>query len=216
MAGERRRLTAGERDAIAADAATRYVAGETWKQIGSAYGVTGEHVRRLTVARHDITYRRWGSRPVADVDTVLERRTAGETLDQIAAALGCSRQAVRTALESRQGPPASRYPVLGQRRAPTPTEVEQLMTLYGACPPAPRARPGARYTRGAEGWVLAEACAAVVADGVPMATLSRAIGRGTVFVQWLLTLHDLRPVPHRGRSTTRRTRSTSTPQHADD
>lgn len=207
MSGHRRRLTAGERDAIAADAATRYAAGETWKQIASTYGITGEHVRRLTVARHDITYRRWGSRPVADVDTVLERRTAGETLDQIAAALGCSRQAVRTALESRQGPPASRYPVLGQRRTPMPAEVEQLTALYEACPPAPRARPGARYTRGNEGRALAEACAGVVADGVPMATLSRAIGRGPVFVQWLLTLHDLRPVPHQTRSTARRTRS---------
>lgn len=213
MAGERRRLTAGERDAIATDAVARYVAGETWKQIASTYGITGEHVRRLTVARHDIAYHRWGSRPVADVDTVLERRTAGETLDQIAAALGCSRQAVRTALESRQGPPASRYPVLGQRRAPTPTEVERLMALYNACPPAPRARPGSRYTRGDEGRVLAEACAAVVTDGVPMATLSRAIGRGTVFVHSLLTLHDLRPVPHRARSTARRTRDVRN-QHA--
>src|SRR5699024_7925092 len=58
------KLTPAQRDQIAADAAARYRAGESWQQIAQSHGVTGEHVRRLTIVRHDITYRRWGRRPV--------------------------------------------------------------------------------------------------------------------------------------------------------
>ncbi|SLM92697.1 hypothetical protein [Brachybacterium nesterenkovii] len=54
------RLTPEQRDQIAADAAVRYAAGESWQQIGTSCGVTGEHVRRITVARFEVTYRRWG------------------------------------------------------------------------------------------------------------------------------------------------------------
>lgn len=89
-----------QRDQIAADASTRYELGETWRQIGASYGISGAHVRRLTTARHDITYHRWGRRPVADPQEVSWRRDEGQTLDEIAAALDCSRQAVRTALEA--------------------------------------------------------------------------------------------------------------------
>lgn len=54
------RMTPEQRDQIAADAAVRYAAGESWQQIGTSCGVTGEHVRRITVARFEVTYRRWG------------------------------------------------------------------------------------------------------------------------------------------------------------
>lgn len=50
-----------QRDQIAADAAARYRAGETWGEIAAGYGVTGDYVRRTTVARQDITHRRWES-----------------------------------------------------------------------------------------------------------------------------------------------------------
>ncbi|MDN5686197.1 MAG: hypothetical protein L0G94_05850 [Brachybacterium sp.] len=201
------KLTPAERDQLAADAAARYRTGETWAQIAADHGVTGDYVRRTTIARHEITYRRWGQQPVADVDTVLRRREDGQTLDQIAEALGCSRQAVRTALESAKRAPATRYPRLSRRRPPTDDEVAELHRLYMKCPQEPRSREGSRAVRSPEGRVLAEACRELVAEGIPMATLSRALGRGPTWVHWLLSVHDLRPDPRPVHTTTRRTRT---------
>lgn len=201
------KLTPEQRDQIAADAATRYRAGETWGQIAADYGVTGDYVRRTTMARHDITYRRWGQQPVADVDEVVRRRAEGQTLDQIAEALGCSRQAVRTALETAKRAPATRYPRLSRRRQPTDDEVAELRELYMQCPQAPRNREGSRAVRGPEGRNLAEACRGLVFDGIPMATLSQALGRGATWMHWLLSIHDLRPDPRPVGTTSRRTRT---------
>lgn len=201
------KLTPAQRDQIAADAATRYRAGETWEQIAADHGVTDDYVRRTTIARHNITYRRWGQQPVADVDTVLRRRADGQSLDQIAEALGCSRQAVRTALETAGSVPSTRYPRLSRRRQPTADEVTELRRLYLRCPQAPRNREGSRAVRGPEGRVLAEACHRLVIDGIPMATLSRALGRGPTWMHWLLSIHDLRPDPRPVHTTSRRTRT---------
>ena len=201
------KLTPAQRDQIAADAAARYRAGETWAQIAERHGITAEHTRRLTIARHDITYRRWGQRPIADVDEVLRRRADGQTLDEIGEALGCSRQAVRTALETAHGVPSTRYPCLSRRRSPTEEEIAEVRGLYGQRPQAPRNRVGSRAVRGPEGRVLAEACRVLVDDGIPMATLSRALGRGPTWVHRLLGVHDLRPDPHPGHTTARRTRT---------
>lgn len=200
------KLTPTQRDQIASDAATLYRAGETWAQIGTRYGITGGYVRRLTRARQNITFRRWGQQPIADVDEVIRRREDGQTLDQIAQILGCSRQAVRTALEAAQRAPTTRYPRLSHRRQPTDGELAEIRDLYEACPQAPRARDGARNVRGDDGRPLAEACRALVDDGVPMATLSSALGRGPTWVHWLLSCHDLRPDPRPVETTTRRTR----------
>lgn len=201
-----RRLTPERRDQIAADAAARYTAGESWQQIGADYGITGEHVRRLTTARHDITYRRWGRPPVADPQEVSRRRSEGQTLDTIAEALGCSRQAVRTALETTGQASVTRYPRLSERRTPTTAEVEQIIGLYEACPQAPRSRPGAHDMRGPEGRAVAEACHELVTDGVPMQTLSTALGRAATWVHWIFDIHDLRPATRATQSTARRTR----------
>ena len=201
------KLTPAQRDQIAADAAARYRAGESWQQIAQGHGVTGEHVRRITIARHDITYRRWGRHPVADVDEVVRRREDGQTLTQIAEELGCSRQAIRTALETAGRTPPTRYPRLAESRTPTADEIAELLGLYEACPQAPRAREGARAVRGEEGRVLAEACRSVVDDGVPMQRLSVALGRGATWLHWLLSCHDLRPELRKARTTTRRTRN---------
>lgn len=171
-----------QRDAIASDAAERYQAGEAWADIGSSYGITGAHVRRLTVARHDVTFRRWGQRPVADVEEVCRRRDRGESLDAIATALDCSREAIRTALERAGRTPQTRYPRLSARRSPTEGELERIAALYEGCPEAPRSRPGFRHVRGDEGRLLAEACRELVVFGVPMATPSTAIGRGPTWV----------------------------------
>ena len=199
------KLTPAQRDQIAVDAAARYRAGESWAQIGADYGITGAYTYRLTTARHDITFRRWGQQPVADSDEVVRRREDGQSLDQIAYALGCSRQAVRTALETAGGVPSTRYPRLSERRLPTDDEIAELRRLYEACPQAPRARPGARAVRGDEGRVLAETCRELVDDGIPMQTLSRALGRGPTWMHWLLSIHDLRPDPHPAGTTSRRT-----------
>lgn len=201
------RLTSAQRDAIAADAAIRYAAGETWKQIAERHDLSGEYVRRLTTRRHHIVYRRWGQQPVADSKEVCRLRDEGKTLDAIAAALGCSRQAVRTALEAADRVADTRYPALGRRRRPTPAELEQIAQLYENCPPAPRARPGARYVRGGEGRALAEACRHLIDEGVPMQTLSQDLGRGATWIHWLLDCHDLRPSPRTVRSTARKTRT---------
>lgn len=200
------KLTPAQREQVAEDAAARYRAGESWAQIAESHGVTGEHVRRLTTARHEVAYRRWGQQPIADVDEVFKRREDGQTLNQIAEDLGCSRQAIRTALESAQRAPRTRYPRLSESRAPTDDEISELRGLYKACPQAPRAREGARAVRGVEGRVLAEACRSVVDDGVPMETLSVALGRGATWLHWLLGCHELRPEPRRVRTTARRTR----------
>jgi len=200
------KLTPAQREQVAADAAARYRAGESWTQIGADYGITGAYTYRLTTARHDITFRRWGQQPVADVDEVRRRREDGQSLDQIADALGCSRQAVRTALETAGGVASTRYPRLAERRLPTNDEITEARRLYESCPQAPRARPGARAVRGDKGRVLAEACRALVDDGVPMQTLACALGRGPTWMHWLLSTHDLRPDLHPAGTTSRRTR----------
>lgn len=135
------------------------------------------------------------------------RRDEGESLDEIAAALDCSRQAVRTALERAGRVPQTRYPRLSTRRSPTADEVARLQEMYEACPEAPRSRPGFRYIRGEEGRYLAEACQELVLSGIPMATLSKAIGRGATWMHWLLKCHDLHPDPHAAGTTSRRTRA---------
>ena len=201
------KLTPQQRDQIAADATVRYRAGESWAQIGAAYGITGAYTYRLTTARHNITYRRWGQQPIADANEVIRRRQDGQSLDQIADALECSRQAVRTALETAGGTLTTRYPRLAERRLPADDEIGELQRLYESCPQAPRARPGSRAVRGGEGRNLAEACRALVDDGIPMTTLSRALGRGPTWVHWLLSIHDLRPEPHPVGTTSRRTRT---------
>lgn len=201
------KLTPQQRDQIATDAAKRYTAGEAWRQIGASYGITGEHVRRLTTARHDITYRRWGQRPMADPHEARRRREEGQTLDEIARSLDCSRQAVRTALEDAGSAPTTRYPRLSQRRDPTPDEIDRVLALYESCPDAPRNRPGARDVRGSEGRAVAQACHDLVVSGVPMQALSRALGSGQTWVHWILGIHDLRPAPRSVLSTARRTRA---------
>lgn len=200
------RLTPQELEGIAAAAADRYRRGETWSQIAADYGLSSGYLRRLTVSRHNITYHRWGNKPVADPDDVAQRRAKGLTLDQIADELSCSRQAVRTALERAGETRPTRYPRLSGRRKPTAVEVEHLSLLYRACPPAPRARPGARNVRDDEGRTLAEECRALVDAGVPMATLSQALGRGPTWVHWLLSCHNLRQDQRAPATTARRTR----------
>ena len=103
-----RRLSSKQRDAIARVAVERYRGGATWAEIGADYGITGEHVRRLTVARYNVVYRRWGQQAVADIEEVCRRRDAGESLNTIAEALGCSRQAVRTADSKRDAKASGR------------------------------------------------------------------------------------------------------------
>lgn len=201
------RLTAAERDNIAAFAAQRYEQGDSWVEIAQDYDLTSTYVRRLTIARYTINYRRWGQRPVADVELVCRLRDEGHTLNEIAEEIGCSRQAVRTALEATGRTKPTRYPRLSQSRSPTQAELEQTRALYEACPPAPRARPGARNVRGTEGRLLAEACRALVDDGIPMQRLSRALGRGPTWVHWLLSCHGLKPDQHAVRTTSRRTRN---------
>lgn len=201
------KLTPEQRDDVADDAAIRYRAGESWAEIGTSYDLTPQYVYRLTTARHDITFRRWGRQPFADVNEVVRRREDGQTLDQIAEDLGCSRQAIRTALETAQRTPKTRYPRLSESRGPTADEITELRGLYEACPQAPRNREGSRAVRGPEGRLLAEACRSVVDDGVPMQTLSIALGRGATWLHWLLGCHDLRPELRRARTTTRRTRA---------
>jgi len=200
------KLTPAQRDQTAAEAAARYRAGETWAEIAASYDLTPQYVYRLTTARHGINYRRWGQQPIADVDEVVRRREGGQTLDQIAEELGCSRQAIRTALETAQRTKKTRYPRLSESRSPTADEISKIALLYEACPQAPRAREGSRAVRGSEGRTLAEACRTVVDDGVPMSTLSTALGRGPTWVHWLLGCHGLRLEPRQVLTTTRRTR----------
>lgn len=202
----RGRLSTEERDSIAMAAAQRYKQGESWAEIARDYNLTSAYVRRLTTARHPINYHRWGQQPTADIEQVNQLRDNGCTLEGIAEALGCSRQAARTALERAGRTPPTRYPRLSERRVPSPAETASLVQLYEACPQAPRNREGSRNTRGPEGRALAEACRALVDDGIPMATLSTALGRGPTWIHWLLGTHDLRPDPHRVQTTSRRTR----------
>lgn len=205
----RRRLSSAEREAIACTGHDRYEAGETWAQIARDLDLHPGSLRRIVAQLAPVEYRRWGQRTVADPAEVARRREQGESIQAIAVSLECSRTAVRTALESVSGPPATRYPRLSSRRDPTGAELQELQRLYEACPEAPRNRPGHRETRGEEGAELAAACSALVADGVPMQTLSLAMGRGATWVHWLLGRHDLRPAEREGRSTARRTRAGS-------
>ena len=202
----RGRLTAAEREQIARTGHERYEEGESWTEIARDLDLHPGSLRRIVAQLAPIEYRRWGQKVVADPDEVARRREQGESIQSIAEAFGCSRTAVRTALESVSGPPTTRYPRLTARRAPTEKELLELQRLYESCPEAPRSRPGHRDTAGEEGEALAEACAALVMDGVPMQTLSLAMGRGATWVHWLLGRHDLRPAERQGRSARRRTR----------
>ena len=60
--------------------------------------------------------------------------------------------------------------------------------------------------RGPEGRAVAEACHELVTDGVPMQTLSTALGRAATWVHWIFDIHDLRPATRATQSTARRTR----------
>ncbi|MFE7604937.1 hypothetical protein ACFU1Q_07195 [Brachybacterium paraconglomeratum] len=202
----RGRLTAAEREEIARTGHDRYEVGESWDAIARDLGLHPGSLRRIVAQLRPVEYRRWGQRTVADPAEVARRRERGESIQSIAEALDCSRTAVRTALESVSGPPATRYPRLSTRRAPTDGELQELRRLYEACPEAPWNRPGHGETLSDEGAELAEACAALVAGGVPMQTLSLAMGRGATWVHWLLGQHDLRPAQRQSTSTTRRTR----------
>ncbi|WP_062946868.1 hypothetical protein [Brachybacterium sp. sponge] len=197
----RGRLTAAEREEIARAGHERYKAGESWETIARDLDLHPGSLRRIVAQLAPVEYRRWGQRAVADPAEIARRRGEGESIQSIAESLKCSRTAVRTALESVSGPSATRYPRLSTRRDPTSDEVQELRRLYEACPEAPRNRPGHRETRAEEGAELAEACAALVAEGVPMQTLSLAMGRGATWVHWLLGQHDLRPVQRQSRST---------------
>lgn len=197
-----RALTPEQRDHIAADAARRYAAGESWRQIAVDHGIHKDTLRRLTVARHDITVHPWGQKPIADVALVRELRGEGRSIPAIARELGLSQTAVRTALgtEGRE----TRYPLLGQRADVTDADKVRVRALYEACPPS-QGRPGARATRGPEGRLLAEACRELVDAGVPMETVGRALGRAPSYMSWLLACHDLMPGRRRTLPVTLRT-----------
>ncbi|GEM_PF-2672879 len=203
----RGRFTEEQREQIARSAHERYEAGQTWEQIALDVDLHPGTVRRLMMERHPATLRRWGQQPVADPEEVARQREAGESIAAIAEALQRSHTAVRTALEATGGRPETRYPWLSTRRDPTGGELEALEALYAACPPANRNRPGCRETTGPEGELLADACLALIEDGVPMQTLSLALGRGPIWAHWLLGKHDRRPQPRAARSTSHRTRS---------
>lgn len=203
-------LTDIRRDEIARIGHDRYEAGESWAEIARDLDLHPGSLRRIVAQFAPVEYRRWGQRTVADPAEVVRRRERGESIQSIAVSLGCSRTAVRTALESVSGPPATRYPRLSTRRDPTEAELQELTRRYEACPEAPRNRPGHRETRGEEGAELAKACADLVADGVPMQTLSLAMGRGATWVHWLLGQHDLQADKREGMSTGRRTRDAGT------
>lgn len=202
----RGRLTEEQREQIARSAHERYEAGQTWEQIARDHDLHPGTVRRLVMERHPVTFRRWGQRPVVDAEAGAALRERGASIQRIAEKLGCSRTAVRTALERTSGAPSTRYPRLSARRDPTEAELQELQRLYTACPEAPRSRPGHRDTRGEAGAALAEACLAVVEDGVPMQTLSLALDRGPTWVHWLLGRHDCLPEARASRSTSRKTR----------
>lgn len=208
----RGRLTAAEREETARTGHDRYEPGESWDAIARDLDLHPGSLRRIVAQLHPLKYRRWGQHTLADPAEVARRRERGESIQSIAEALDCSRTAVRAALESVSGPPATRYPRLSTRRAPTDGELQELRRIYEACPEGPRNRPGHGETRGDEGAELAKACAALVADGAPMETLSLAMGRGATWIHWLLGQHDRRPVQRRSSSTSRRTRAVPEPK----
>ncbi|MCL6424451.1 hypothetical protein Bequi_13860 [Brachybacterium sp. JHP9] len=193
-----RPLTPEARSRIAADAASRYAAGETWAQIAGDYSLSAEHVRRLARTT-GIAFRKWGARPAADPAEVIRLREASATIPEIARELEVSQTAVRTALERTQGLSSTRYPLLSDARDATGAELALLTALYEACPLGQR--EGHRVTGSSEGRDLAEECRRIVAAGVPMQRLSVQLGRSPTWVHWLLGRHDLRPDTRTARST---------------
>lgn len=188
-----RPLDPAQRDRIAAEAARRYTLGESWRQIAPGFGLHPDTVRRLARARTMVETRPWGARPALDPLEVQRRRDEGWSIPRIAQHYGCSKTAVRTALESARGaPPRTRYPMLAGTREPTAVETRDLLLMYDALPSAPR-NPHAKATRSEDARNLAVACRTLVDDGVPMQTLSLALGRSKGWVLWLLGIHDLLP-----------------------
>lgn len=196
------RLTAEQRDQIAADAARRYADGEVWQQIGASYGITGEHVRRLTSAAKTSPTDAGGSAPPStprrSVSDVMNDRPSARS-PRVSAALA---KPCALRLNPPAEPPRRAAPVSPRAVGPPPPS----SSIYEECPLAPRARPGVRNIRWEKGWALAEACRALIDDGIPMETLSRDLGRGPTWIHWLLGCHDLRVPTRATRSTARRTR----------
>ena len=124
------KLTPEQRDDVADDAATRCRAGESWAEIAARNCLTPQYVYRLTVARHNIDYRKWGQRPVANVIEVLKRKDNGQTLDQIAEIHG----AIRAALTRRFGAHGDTVPILygGSVKAANAREILALPNVDGA------------------------------------------------------------------------------------
>lgn len=203
------RLTSAQRARIADEAARRYNEGATWAEIAADHQLSSAYVRRLAIARHDITYRRWGQQAVVNPDEAQDLHNDGKTLEAMAKELGCSRQAIRTALEAAGRSALTRYPKLSTKREPSAEEVRRISRLYETCPQAPRSRKGSRNVRGTEGRALAAACLEVVLTGVPMSSLSRALDRGPTWVHWLLSCHEMQPPKRRVHTTSRRTRETA-------
>ena len=90
---------------------------------------------------------------------------------------------------------------------------EKLPVLFRLCPKDQAAEVFAELTPGTQ-QALIDALSdtelkAVIDDGVPMQTLSVAIGHSTGWVHWLLSCHDLRPKPRPVATTSRMTRLTN-------
>lgn len=101
------------------------------------------------MARHQIAYCRRGCCPAADPYEVCRHRYDRKTLDDIAYALSCSRQAVRTTLETAHRKTPTRYPRLPQRQDPTRDEIDRVRALNESCPDAPRSPLGRGTSAGA-------------------------------------------------------------------
>lgn len=108
-------------------------------------------LRRIVAKLAPVAYRRWGQRSVADPAEVAVRRERSKIIQSIAEALGCSRTAVRAALESTSGTLSTRHPLLSSKRTPTDAELLELRRLHEACSAALHNRPGCRDNEGEAG-----------------------------------------------------------------
>ncbi|MEY8656083.1 hypothetical protein [Brachybacterium paraconglomeratum] len=118
--------------------------------IGAAapIGAIDEHVRRLTTTGFDLTYRRSGRQPVANPHDVRRQREDGQFIRAVADTLGCSLQAVWTALERTGRDDTARYPRLSTRRRSDPAELEHNSQLDEAYPKRREPRRRTERARG--------------------------------------------------------------------
>lgn len=167
------------------DAVARYRDGATFRDLGALYGVNEKTVRTRVRAHASYAPRPRGSRPILDPARVLELHLEGLPMRAIAAELGASHEAVRTAFDTLG---IERHTTVAAARARlTEEESGELTSLWSRVPLAATGSPDPHSAAWAAFWDRVEELSA---RGISDHAMSLAIGRArNQLLQWRQLFH---------------------------